>query len=144
METIQNSTINTEIVPIIAVLDKLIKSQEEGDLATFSSCFAKDEQTVNIGTDLDEIWYGWNAFYDWMRSAITNKPDYSIASKDTRIHISKNKDIAWYSQLLDTCFETKGEPFRLEGFRHTGVLECRKNHWLIVQSHISVPDNELT
>ncbi|MCU4155721.1 nuclear transport factor 2 family protein [Carboxylicivirga sp. A043] len=143
METIHDSTINTETVPILAVLDKLIKSQEKGDLQEFSTCFAQDDKTVNIGTDLDEIWYGWQAFYDWMTTAIVNKPDYTIASKDTRIQLSQNKDVAWYSQLLDTCFETKGEPFRLEGFRHTGVLEKRDNKWLIVQSHISIPDNTL-
>ncbi|WP_430815575.1 nuclear transport factor 2 family protein [Carboxylicivirga sp. RSCT41] len=143
METLHNTTIQTDTVPILAVLDKLIKSQEKGNLSEFSTCFAQDEQIVNIGTDLDEIWYGWTAFYEWMTTAIINKPDYTIASKDTRIHLNQNKDVAWYSQLLDTCFETKGEPFRLEGFRHTGVLEKRDNKWLIVQSHISIPDNTL-
>ncbi|MBK3516837.1 nuclear transport factor 2 family protein [Carboxylicivirga marina] len=143
METIKSPQINQETTPILAILDKLIHSQENGNLNAFSECFAQDDKTVNIGTDLDEIWYTWSSFYDWMKTAIKNKPDYTIASKDTRVQLSQSKEVAWYSQLLDTCFETKGEPFRLEGFRHTGVLEKRNNKWLIVQSHISIPDNTL-
>ncbi|MBS2212443.1 nuclear transport factor 2 family protein [Carboxylicivirga mesophila] len=143
METINAKTVSPEITPIKKVLDTLLIAQEEGNLEQFSKCFAQDENTLNIGTDLDEIWYGWYAFYEWMTQAIKTKPDYTIAAKDTRIQLSQCKEVAWYSQLLDTCFETKGEPFRLEGFRHTGVLEKRDGNWLIVQSHISVPDNTL-
>ena len=141
METISSFSIDQKTAPIMQVLDILIQSQEAGNLEAFSNCFAQDENTVNIGTDLDEIWYGWSSFYEWMGTAINNKPDYTVASKDTRIQIGKSNDVAWYSQLLDTCFETKGEPFRIEGFRHTGVMEKRDGRWLIVQSHISIPDN---
>ena len=137
-----NKNNNTE--PIQAVLKKLIKSQENSDLESFSSCFAQDENTINIGTDLDEIWHGWEGFYYWMKHAIMNKSDYKITDINTKIFLSKGKDVAWYSQLLDTCFETKGEPFRIEGFRHSGVMEKRDGKWLIVQSHISVPDHSIS
>lgn len=143
MKTINTKTASPEINPIKKVLDTVLIAQEEGNLELFSQCFAQDEDTLNIGTDIDEIWYGWQAFQEWMTQAIKTKPDYSIAAKDTRIQLSQSKEVAWYSQLLDTCLETKGEPFRLEGFRHTGVLEKRNERWLIVQSHISVPDNTL-
>ncbi|WP_439183468.1 nuclear transport factor 2 family protein [Carboxylicivirga taeanensis] len=141
MKTFNTKPTTNEITPIKTVLDTLITSQENGNLQEFCNCFAQDEHTMNIGTDIDEIWYGWTDFYEWMTHAIHNKPDYTISAKDTRIQLSNDKNVAWYSQLLDTCFETKGEPFRLEGFRHTGVLEKRNGQWLIVQSHISVPDN---
>lgn len=141
METINNINVSNATAPVKSLLDNLIKSQESSDIQLFAKCFAHDENTTNIGTDLDEIWYGWNAFNKWMTTAFQNKPNYTIAAKDTRIQMGKNGDIAWYSQLLDTCIETKGEPFRLEGFRHTGVVEKRDHKWLIVQSHISIPDN---
>ncbi len=141
METINTKTVSPEIAPVKAILDKLLIAQEKGNLEEFSSCFAQDENTLNIGTNIDEIWYGWNDFYEWMTQSIQSQPDYTIAAKDTRIQLSQCKEVAWYSQLLDTCFETKGETFRPEGFRHTGVLEKRDGKWLIVQSHISVPDN---
>jgi hypothetical protein len=140
METFNTKTIDSATAPVKEVLDQLLIAQENGLLSDFSACFAHDDNTVNIGTDMDEIWYGWHDFYEWMRQAISTKHNHSITAKDTRIQMSHNKDVAWYSQLLDTCFETKGESFRLEGFRHTGVLEKRNGKWLIVQSHISVPD----
>lgn len=145
MNTLNNTNnSNSHTEPIEAVLKKLIQSQEEGDLNAFSSCFARDKNTINIGTDLDEIWHGWDDFYEWMKYAIANKPDYKITDINTMVFLSNSNDVAWYSQLLDTCFETKGEPFRIEGFRHTGVLEKRDGKWLIVQSHISVPDYSIS
>jgi len=126
--------------PIQAVLNELLRTQESADIEGFSKCFAQDESTINIGTDIDEIWIGWQAFYNWMKEAIQHELDYTILEKDTRIFIAKSNDVAWYSQLLDTSFETKSDPLRIEGFRHTGVMEKRGDSWLIVQSHISVPD----
>jgi len=141
MDTLNNTTLDTSTAPVKAVLNELLRAQEDGDIKAFSKCFAQDKNTINIGTDIDEIWIGWEDFYNWMKDAILHKLDYTISEKNTRIFIGKNNDVAWYSQLLDTCFETKSEPVRIEGFRHTGVLEKRDNKWLIVQSHISVPDN---
>ncbi len=132
-----------ETAPVKVILNELLRSQEKGDIEAFKKCFAHDENMVNIGTDLDEVWLGWNPFYNWMKSAISNRKEYNITEKDTRIQLSHNQDVAWYSQLLDTCFETKGEPHRLEGFRHTGVLEKRDGKWMIVQSHVSLPDNTI-
>jgi len=141
MNTLNNVATGKSTAPIKAVLNELLRTQEEGDIKGFSNCFAQDENTINIGTDIDEVWIGWKDFFEWMKEAIQNKQDYTISEKNTRIFIGQSNDVAWYSQLLDTCFETKSEPVRIEGFRHTGVLEKRDKRWLIVQSHISVPDN---
>lgn len=127
------------VTPIKSTLSKMIKAQEKGDMKAFASAFAHDSNVVNIGTDLDEVWYNWSTFYDWMSESIKTKKGLTITEKDTHITLSKKGDIAWYSQLLDTCFETKGEPFNPEGFRHTGVMEKRGTEWVIVQSHISAP-----
>ena len=140
MNTLDVKTRNSEkVAPIKATLSKMLRAQENGDIKTFASTFAHDSQVVNIGTDLDEIWYNWSSFYEWMSDAIQNRKGYTITEKDTHIVLSKSGDVAWYSQLLDTCLETKGEPFSLEGFRHTGVMEKRDTDWVIVQSHISAP-----
>ncbi len=140
MKTLNRAINEKSVAPIKAILNELLRSQEEGNIDAFANCFAQDKNTVNIGTDIDEIWIGWEDFYNWMKEAIQNKSDYTISEKNTRIFLSKNNDIAWYFQLLDTCIESKNDPIRIEGFRHTGVLEKRHNKWLIVQSHISVPD----
>ncbi|TAJ08065.1 hypothetical protein DMA11_21815 [Marinilabiliaceae bacterium JC017] len=130
------------VTQVKEVLHKLLRSQENGNITDFAECFAHDDDLVNIGTDLDEVWYDWPTFFSWMKEAITNRQGYTITEKDTRIVISNDKHVAWYSQLIDTCLETKGEITRLEGFRHTGVLEQRHGQWVIVQSHVSIPYTE--
>ena len=122
-----------------ALLTQLVKSQEEGDLSLFESCFLHSEELVNIGTDLDEIWYGWDDFSRFMKNAITERKGHKIQELDTRIVVDEGGTTAWYSQLIDTCIETKSEPFRLEGFRHTGMMIFRNGQWRIAQSHISAP-----
>ncbi len=120
------------------ILDKLIHAQEVGDIEIFSDCFIHSNKVVNIGTDIDEYWIGWKPFYTYMNKMIKIRRGLKINSRKTNIEISESGDTAWYSQLIDTCIETKSDPFRLEGFRHTGVLQKHDNKWKIVQSHISV------
>lgn len=121
------------------LLTQLVKSQEDGDLSLFESCFVHTEDLVNIGTDLDDIWYGWDDFSRFMKHAITERMGHKIRELNTRIVISECGTTAWYSQLIDTCIETRSEPFRLEGFRHTGVMVMRHGQWRIAQSHVSAP-----
>lgn len=143
METLElKIKINKKAAPVKAILDQMLYAQENKDLEAFIACFSHDINIVHFGTDIDEIWYNWSSFYEWMNRAILLKSDLIFTVKDTHISLNKSNDTAWYSQLLDTCYETKGEPRRLEGFRHTGVLEKRNNKWLIVQSHMSVPYTE--
>ncbi|MCU4175948.1 nuclear transport factor 2 family protein [Carboxylicivirga sp. N1Y90] len=140
METLDLRIQNkVKVAPIKAVLDQMLKAQESKDLEAFTMSFSQDTDIVHFGTDIDEIWYNWSSFYEWMAEAIKTKTDLTITEKNTRIRLNATENTAWYSQLLDTCFETKGEPTRIEGFRHTGVLEKRDNKWLIVQSHMSIP-----
>lgn len=130
---------STEIIHVEKVLNNLLHSQEIGDIELFSSCFDHGNHTINIGTDIDEYWENWPDFFSYMKQMIHLRNDLKISSKNTKIHLSKNEKVAWYSQLIDTCIETKVDPFRLEGFRHTGVMIKVDNQWKIVQSHISVP-----
>ncbi len=128
-----------ELEQVKRVLNKLLKAQENGDTNSFMECFAHDSYMINIGTDIDEIWKTWDEFYNYMDNALDQNRGANISTMDTNIKISQDKKVAWYSQLVDTCLETKGDHHRLEGFRHTGVMEKRQNKWVIVQSHISIP-----
>ncbi|MGQ1786671.1 MULTISPECIES: nuclear transport factor 2 family protein [unclassified Saccharicrinis] len=132
---------------VALVLDSLLLSQEKGDFALFSSCFANQEDVVHIGTDLDEYWESRSNFMNHMKHMVDRRKGLKIMSDNTRIQISDIGDTAWYTQLIDTSIETKGDPFRLEGFRHSGVMVKNNGEWKIVQSHISValdhPGDEL-
>jgi hypothetical protein len=121
------------------VLSKLFKSEEKGDIEALADCFLHSNSVVHIGTDMDEYFTTWRDYLHWVEERLINKKDRSINEKETRIYINDDDNTAWYSQMIDTCYETKGEITRLEGFRHTGVLIKTQNGWKIVQSHISAP-----
>ncbi len=121
------------------VLEKLLRSQEEGNIEAFAKCFVHNDTVVHIGTDLDEYFVTWRDYIHWMDDVLESRKGNDINAKDTRIQISEDGQTAWYSQLIDTCYETKGEITRLEGFRHTGVLVNQPDGWKIVQSHVSAP-----
>ena len=123
------------------VLLRLIKAEESADISAFSECFAHDNTLVHIGTDRDEIWYNWVSFYEFAKAQIPKHKGETINHKETVVHHNPRGDVAWYSQLLDRCPETKGDNVSIEGFRHTGVMEKRDGKWVIVQSHLSFPYN---
>ncbi|NPA36967.1 MAG: nuclear transport factor 2 family protein [Chlorobi bacterium] len=140
METMAGSNIDRKIKKEVKqVLNKLIKSQEKGDIGSFAECFAHDVALVHIGTDADEVWYNWDDFYQLMKKQLSERKGITINHKNTTVRHNKNRDVAWYFQLLDRCPETKGDDVCIEGFRHTGVMEKRNGQWMIVQSHISFP-----
>lgn len=126
------------------VLQKLLRAQENGDIETFASCFIHNNQVVHIGTDSDEYFTSWRDYFHWVEDVLMSRQGQEINEKATRINISQDGHTAWFSQLLDTCYETRGETTRIDGFRHTGVLINTSEGWKIVQSHISAPVETIT
>ncbi len=57
--------------------------------------------------------------------------------RNLRIVISKNKDVAWFSAIVDDEGEFDGKPWGAKNIRWTGVLEKRKGSWRICQQHLS-------
>jgi hypothetical protein len=57
--------------------------------------------------------------------------------RDLTIHFSKNADVAWFYCILNDINEWKGKPACWMNTRWTGVLEKRKEKWVIVQMHFS-------
>lgn len=121
------------------VLDTLVSAQEKGEWEQFAHCFMQSPSMVNIGTDVDEYWNGWEAFKKATQNLFKYKKGFHITVKNVTIHVSEDGKLAWYAMMMDTCLETKAEPVRIEGFRHTGVLQKQHGTWKIVQSHVSVP-----
>lgn len=62
--------------------------------------------------------------------------------KNLKINLSESGTVAWFSTLLDDIGEWKGEPYRWENSRWTGVLEKRNGEWVIVQMHFSLPSDQ--
>jgi len=127
------------IQEIEKILLMLLLSQEKGDIESFTDCFLHDSSVVHIGTDVDEYFTTWRDYLHQIDEFLISRKGHEINAQETRIRLNKEQNTAWYSQLIDTCYETKGEITRIEGFRHTGVLIKTENGWKIVQSHVSAP-----
>jgi hypothetical protein len=57
--------------------------------------------------------------------------------RNFRAHLSRSGDVAWFSAILDDCYEWEGRPGCWSDTRWTGVLEKRDGRWVIMQMHFS-------
>jgi ketosteroid isomerase-like protein len=106
--------------------------------ALFESIFSQDNDFFSIFPDSKSTADGWNQFEKfldgWMDPRNVAK-GYDI--RDLRIIISKNKDVVWFSAIVDDEGEYNGEPWGARNIRWTGVLEIRDGSWRICQQHLS-------
>ena len=108
------------------------------DRALFESIFAKDDDFFTYYLDSKSTVVGWSQFETfldrWMDPRNIAK-GYEI--RDLRIVISKRRDVAWFSAIVDDEGEFDGEPWGIKDVRWTGVLERRGGSWKICQQHMS-------
>ncbi len=57
--------------------------------------------------------------------------------RELRVTLSRSRDAAWWSAVLDDLAEWDGKPTGWKDTRWTGVLEKRDGAWVIVQMHFS-------
>jgi ketosteroid isomerase-like protein len=57
--------------------------------------------------------------------------------RDLKISVSQSGTVAWYYCVLDDINEWNGKQVSWMNTRWTGVLEKRKEKWIIVQMHFS-------
>jgi len=113
------------------------------DRALFESIFSNDEDYFSIFPDSKSTAMGWSQFKifldGWMdpRNIATG---YEI--RDLRIVFSKNKDVAWFSAMVDDEGEFDGKPWGSKNIRWTGVLEKRDGGWRICQQHLSEANDQ--
>jgi len=108
------------------------------DSALFKSIFANDDDFFSIFPDSKSTAIGWSQFEKfldgWMdpRSIAT-----SFEIRNLRIVLSKSKEVAWFSAIVDDEGEFDGKPWGSKNIRWTGVLEKRDGGWKICQQHLS-------
>lgn len=108
------------------------------DRALFESIFAKDEDFFSYFPDSKSTAVGWNYFEKFLEGWMDPRNiarGYEI--RDLRIVISRNKDVAWFSAVVDDEGEFDGTPWGTKDIRWTGVLEKRDGNWKICQQHLS-------
>ena len=111
---------------ITMMLDSFNIAAANSDYEKYFAFFADD--ATFIGTDATENWDK-NSYMKWAKPYFDKKTTWSFRSIDRHIYFGKNKDIAWFDELLET---------RMKICRGSGVVEKQNNKWLIQQYVLSM------
>lgn len=121
-----------------AVLDKLVRAWETGDIAAVDAIMAKDKDAVWFGTDAAEHFVG----YEPVRASFAKQfatYQAKVQLKERSIKLSTSETAAWATEVMDLSARMGSESATVSGIRVTSVLEKRQGVWLIVHFHYSVP-----
>ena len=139
MAIIKTPGLAAERAAVKSVLLKYARFWATEDVRLASQIFAHDDSMVNFGTDLDEHWIGWKALRSSLEHQFKAYEKVRVAVRDQVIRVHKNRETAWVSEIIDFAVWVGGKRMSVKDCRFTGVLEKRKNEWMFVQSHLSVP-----
>jgi ketosteroid isomerase-like protein len=125
----------------LPVIEKTIKDAigwaKDKDFRLLYSIISNDSNYLEVDPGI-KIIRGFDKFKK--NETIWASPDFkaiSYAIRDLTINLSNNGDVAWFFCVLDDVNEWKGQPACWMNTRWTGVLEKRKEKWVIVQMHFS-------
>ena len=108
------------------------------DRKLFENIFTKDEDFFTYYPDSKSTVIGWKQFEKFLdRWMDPRNKAISYNIRDLRIVISKTRDVAWFSAIVDDEGEFDGKPWGLKDIRWTGVLEKHGENWKICQQHMS-------
>jgi len=115
------------------MLDKFNKAAANADYEEYFGYFA-DESTF-IGTDATEVWDK-KAFMVWAKPYFDKKSTWNFTSLQRNIYFSKDGNLAWFDELLNT---------QMKICRGSGVVEKINGKWKIKQYVLSMTvPNEIT
>jgi ketosteroid isomerase-like protein len=108
------------------------------DRALFESIFSNDDDFFSIFPDSKSTAIGWNQFEKFLNGWMDPRNiAIGFEIRNLRIVLSKNKDVAWFSAIVDDEGEFDGKPWGAKNIRWTGILEKRDDGWKICQQHLS-------
>lgn len=96
---------------------------------------------IHIGTDVGEIWKGRESLMSATEEQFQKLEYYKATIRDLTINLSRSGEYAWYYHLLDARIKSGGDEEIWQGARFTGVLEKRDGDWMLVQTHVSLPES---
>jgi len=131
--------LEAEKAAIKTVIDQWMQGMKTKDMELYSRIIAHDSDMVNFGTDTAEKWVGWESLKESIESQFKSIDVDNISIKDQFIRVHKSGEVAWFSEVVDWTGKAQGQPFSMEGFRLTGVLEKQAGNWAFVQFHASIP-----
>ena len=113
-----------------------------GSIDVAKKTFAKD--AIIIGTDESEFLVGWDKIKSSLLGQIEVIENPKFISKNLKIVMSDNSDMASYSQILNFSYRTpttessSGVKYEINDIRNSGVIKKIDGNWKIVQIHWSV------
>ncbi len=123
------------------VIEKTIKDvigwAKSKDFELLYSIIANDSDYLEVDPDSGLI----RGFSEFKKNEVFwGSPDFKAIRYEIRdliINLSEKGEVAWFYCILDDVNEWKGQPASWMNTRWTGVLEKRKEKWVIVQMHFS-------
>jgi ketosteroid isomerase-like protein len=109
------------------------------DFKLLYSIIANDSDYLEVGPD-GRVTMGIDDFRK--NETVWGDPGFKAVGfeiRDLKITLSQSGTVAWFYCVLDDINEWKGEPASWLNTSWTGVLEKRKDRWIIVQMHFSFP-----
>ena len=113
-----------------------------GSVDVAKNIFAKD--AIIIGTDESEFLVGWDKIKTSLLGQIEVIENPKFITKDLKIVMSDNSDMASYSQILNFSYRTpttessSGVKYEINDIRNSGVIKKIDGNWKIVQIHWSI------
>lgn len=125
---------------VSALIDDFFESMDARDRGRFSELNAQDGDVVHVGTGSGERWVGWEALAAATADQFRSLHSFRVASRDRRVKLLGKGEAACFSDVLDLQIESEGGETKIDGARLTGAAEKRDGHWVLVQTHLSVPE----
>lgn len=124
---------------VTSTIEQFFHAMDTQNLSLMRELIPRSESMVHIGTDEGEIWKGWQMLNEATDKQFDGLEYYKADIRDLTIHVSKSEDVAWYFHLLDAEIKSNGNITCWKGARFTGVLEKENGHWVMAQTHVSIP-----
>ena len=131
--------LESERQQVIKVLDEFVLAHETKNLDLLSSCFLDKPDILILGTDKDELWVDNKSMADAQKRAYETFDKIKLSVRDKVIKMAKTGKTAWFYMKVNWYVESKGENYKFDDVRTTGVLENIEGKWRIVQIHTSLP-----
>ncbi len=131
--------LESERQQVKTVLDDFIVAHETKDLDLLSSCFSDKPDIIILGTDKDELWVDKKSMVDAQRRAYHTFDKVKLSVREKVLKMDKSGKTAWFYMKVKWFVESKGEKYKFDDVRTTGVLENVDGKWRIVQIHTSLP-----
>lgn len=122
------------------VLEKYALANENQDMGMIEDIWCPSERIVSFGTVSGEKLVGWASIKAAVEQQFKLFSNTFISYHDQIIEVNEAGNTAWFSEIINYNFISNGEAHSYEGIRYTGVLVKKEGKWLLVQTHMSVPE----